>query len=205
MILTNTMNMQKQENLKSINKMDYLALLRGINVGGNNIIKMNYLKRLFEELNFSDVKTYIQSGNILFKDFESDRIKVSEKIKKALLEKLDNKIDVMILTFSDMKKIVNEKPDKFGEENEKYRYDIMFLLDPLTAKEAVKEIKTRDGVDEIYEGNKIIYFQRLIGKITKSHISKIVGTPIYQKITIRNWNTTKKLYELMEERNYRQS
>jgi uncharacterized protein (DUF1697 family) len=176
--------------------MDYLALLRGINVGGKNIIKMDYLKRLFEELNFSDVKTYIQSGNILFKDFESDRIKVSEKIKKAL----DNQIDVMILTYSDMKKIVTEKPDKFGEENEKYRYDIMFLLEPLTAKEAVKEIKTRDGVDEIYEGNKIIYFQRLIEEITKSYISKIVGTPIYQKITIRNWNTTKKLYELMEEK-----
>jgi uncharacterized protein (DUF1697 family) len=181
--------------------MDYLALLRGINVGGNNIIKMDDLKKLFEELNFSDVKTYIQSGNILFKDSEKDKIKASKKIEKKLLEKLNNKIDVMILTFSEMKKIINEKPDKFGEENEKYKYDIMFLLDPLTAKEAVKEIKIRDGVDEIYGGNKIIYFKRLIEKITKSYISKIVGTPIYQKITIRNWNTTKKLYELMDGRN----
>jgi uncharacterized protein (DUF1697 family) len=178
--------------------MDYLALLRGINVGGNNIIKMHDLKKLFEELNFSDVKTYIQSGNIFFKDFEKDRIKVSEKIEKALFKKLDNKINVMLLTFSDMKEIVNEKPDKFGEENEKYRYDIMFLLDPLTAKEAIKGIKVREGVDEIYEGNKIIYFKRLIEKITKSYISKIAGTPIYQKITIRNWNTTKKLYVMKE-------
>ena len=178
--------------------MDYLALLRGINVGGNNIIKMDELKKTFEELNFSDVKTYIQSGNVLFKDAEKDRMKISEKIEKALLGKLNNKIDVMILTFSEMKKIVNEKPDKFGEENEKYKYDIMFLLEPLTAKEAVKEIETRDGVDEIYGGNKIIYFKRLIEKITRSYISKIVGTPIYKKITIRNWNTTKILYELME-------
>ena len=181
--------------------MDYLALLRGINVGGNNIIKMDELKKLFEKLKFSEVKTYIQSGNVLFKDSEKDRIKISEKIEKALLEKLNNKIDVMILTFSEMKKIINEKPDKFGEENEKFRYDILFLLEPLTVKEAVKEIKARDGVDEIYGGNKIIYYKRLIEKITKSYISKIVGTPIYQKITIRNWNTTKKLYELMVENN----
>jgi uncharacterized protein (DUF1697 family) len=181
--------------------MNYLALLRGINVVGNHIIKMDDLKKLFEELNFSDVKTYIQSGNVLFNDFEKDRIKASEKREKALLEKLNNKIDIMILTFSEMKKIINEKPDKFGEENGKFRYDILFLLEPLTAKEAVKEIKTRDGIDEIYGGCKVIYSKRLVEKITKSYISRIVGTPIYQRITIRNWNTTKKLYELMEGNN----
>jgi uncharacterized protein (DUF1697 family) len=184
--------------MMSVEKIDYLALLRGINVGGNNIIKMDNLKKLFEEIKFSDVKTYIQSGNVLFNDSEKDKMKLSVKIEKALLEKINSKIDVMILTFSEMKKIINEKPDKFGEEMEKFRYDAMFLLEPLTSKEAIKEIKTRDGVDEMYEGHRIIYFKRLIAKITKTHINKIVGTPIYQKITIRNWNTTKKLYELME-------
>jgi uncharacterized protein (DUF1697 family) len=177
--------------------MDYLALLRGINVGGNNIIKMDALKKLFDELDLDDVKTYIQSGNVLFRDSEKDRAKITAKIEKALMEKLKNRIDVVILTYSEMKKIVNEKPDRFGEESEKYRYDIMFLLDPMTAKEAAKEIKTRAGVDEIYGGDKVIYFKRLIEKITKSYISKIAGTPVYQKITIRNWNTTRKLYELM--------
>ena len=72
--------------------MDYLALLRGINVGGNNIIKMDELKKTFEELNFSDVKTYIQSGNVLFKDAEKDRMKISEKIEKALLGKLNTRL-----------------------------------------------------------------------------------------------------------------
>jgi uncharacterized protein (DUF1697 family) len=178
--------------------MNYLALLRGINVGGSNIIKMDDLKKLFEELNFSDVRTYIQSGNVLFNDSEKDIKKLSKRIEKALLEKVNNKIDVMILTFYEMEKIIKEKPDKFGEEKEKFKYDVLFLLEPLMVKEAIKEIKTRDGVDEIYGGNKTIYLKRLIEKITKSYISRIVGTPIYQKITIRNWNTTKKLYELME-------
>jgi uncharacterized protein (DUF1697 family) len=178
--------------------MNYLALLRGINVGGNNIIKMDDLKKLFEELDFHDVKTYIQSGNVLFDDPEKDMLKLSKRIEKALLEKVNNRIDVVILPFHEMRKIIKERPDKFGEEKEKFRYDVLFLLEPLQVNEAIKEIKTRDGVDEIYGGNKVIYFKRFIEKITKSYISRIVGTPIYQKITIRNWNTTKKLYELME-------
>jgi uncharacterized protein (DUF1697 family) len=186
--------------IMNVEKIDYLALLRGINVGGNNIIKMDNLKKLFEEMKFDDVKTYIQSGNVIFKYSEKDRTKLSDKIERALLEKINNKIDVMILTLSEMKNIINERPDKFGEETDKFRYDVMFLLEPLTSKEAIKEIKTRDGVDEMYEGEKVIYFKRLIERITKSSINKIVGTPIYKKITIRNWNTTKKLYELMENR-----
>ncbi|MDR2811422.1 MAG: DUF1697 domain-containing protein [Tannerellaceae bacterium] len=185
-------------NKNVVEKIDYLVLLRGINVGGNNIIKMNYLKKLFEELGFSDIKTYIQSGNILFKDTEEDKIKLVERIERILFEKLNCKINAMILTFPDMERIISGKPDGFGEENDRFKYDVIFLIDPLTTKEAIQEIKAKEGVDEIYEGEKVVYSKRLIEKITKSYISKIVGTPIYRNITIRNWNTTKRLYELIE-------
>jgi uncharacterized protein (DUF1697 family) len=181
-----------------VEKIDYLVLLRGINVGGNNIIKMDELRKLFEELKFSDVKTYIQSGNVLFKDSEKDTIRLTGKIEKALSEKLNGEIKAIVLTFSDMKQIIDEKPDKFGEENKKFKYDVLFLINPLTTTEVIHGIKTREGVDEIHKGEKVVYCKRLIENITKSYISKIVGTPIYQDMTIRNWNTTKKLYELME-------
>jgi uncharacterized protein (DUF1697 family) len=72
-------------------KIKYVVLLRGINVGGNNIIKMNDLKKLFEEMNFSGVKTYIQSGNVLFNDCENDKMKLIKIIEKELFEKLNNK------------------------------------------------------------------------------------------------------------------
>jgi uncharacterized protein (DUF1697 family) len=150
-------------------------------------------------LKFSGIKTYIQSGNILFKDYEKDKMKLVEKIEKALLERLNCEIKVMILTFSDMKKIISEKPDKFGEENKKFKYDVIFFMKQLTTTEIIEGIKTREGVDEIYKGEKVVYIKRLIEKITRSYFSKIIGTPIYQNMTIRNWNTTKKLYELMEE------
>jgi uncharacterized protein (DUF1697 family) len=71
-------------------------------------------------------------------------------------------------------------------------------VEPLAAKDAIREIKARDGVDKIYEGEKVIYMSCLISERTKSYISKIVETTIYKDISIRNWNTTEKLYELMK-------
>jgi uncharacterized protein (DUF1697 family) len=177
--------------------MKYLVLLRGINVGGKNIIKMNELKILFEELNYSNVQTYIQSGNVIFNDYEIDKNKLTEIIEKALSKKLKSKINIALLTLKEIKQIVNKKPKGFGEDDEN-KYDIIYLIEPLNVKDAIKEIKTREGVDNIYAGEKVIYISRLIKNLNKSYFSKILETSIYKNITIRNWNTTKKLYELME-------
>jgi uncharacterized protein (DUF1697 family) len=177
-------------------KLKYLALLRGINVGGKNIIKMDELKKIFEEMKFTDVKTYIQSGNVMFLDYENDQIKIQKKIERALFKKLNYKINIGILTFSEINEIVNNKPKGFGEDNEN-KYDVIYLIKPLEAKDAIKEIKTRDGVDKMFEGKNVLYISRLIKNLSKSYFSKIIDTSIYQNITIRNWNTTKKLYELM--------
>jgi uncharacterized protein (DUF1697 family) len=182
-------------------KINYAALLRGFNVGGKNIIKMNELKIIFEEMNLSDIQTYIQTGNVIFKDFEKDKFKLVKKIEKKLSEKLDNEIKISILTLSEMDGIIKNKPHKYGEEDEKYKYDVIFLIDPLTAKEAMKEIKTREGVDEAHEGDRVLYFKRLKEKITKTYLTKIIGTPVYKYMTLRNWETTKKLFDLMKNGN----
>jgi uncharacterized protein (DUF1697 family) len=179
-------------------KINYVALLRGINAGGNNIIKMTELKILFEKMNFSDVQTYIQSGNVIFNDFEKDKLKVCKKIEERLSGTLNNEIKISLFTFSEMSEIITGKPYGYGEENEKYKYDVLFLIDPLTAKEAFKEIKTREGVDEVCEGNKVLYFKRLKEKITKTYLTKIIGTPIYKNMTLRNWNTTEKIFDIMK-------
>jgi uncharacterized protein (DUF1697 family) len=182
-----------------MDKIKYVALLRGINVGGNNIIKMTELKKIFEEIGFSDVITYIQTGNVIFKDTEKNKPKLIEKIEHKLFEKLKNKINMVILTVSEMKEVINKKQKNFGEDNEKYKYNVIFLLEPLTADEAIKEFDPREGVDTIYKGKNVLYFMYLIEKRTKSRISKIVESKIYQKLTIRNLNTTEKLFELMKE------
>ena len=180
-----------------------LALLRGINVGGNNIIKMNKLKKLFEELNFADVKTYIQSGNVIFtvpeNESKNDKIKTAGKIEQKLVEELNSEVKVAIYTFSEMEKIINKRPVKYGGDDAHYRYNVLFFVEPVTAKQAVTEIEAREGVDEIQEANNVLYYTTLKEKITKTYLTKIIGTPVYKNITVRNWNTTKKLYELMKE------
>ena len=176
---------------------EYLALLRGINVGGKNIIKMNELKKIFEELNFSDVITYIQTGNIIFKDSEDDKTKLTKRIEDRLFEKLNSKINIALLTFPEMKELIDNKPKGFGEHKDEYRYDVAFLIEPLKAKDAIKEFEQTAGVDKIYEGKNVLYISMLLQQITKSRISKITGSPIYKNISIRNWNTTEKLYKLM--------
>jgi uncharacterized protein (DUF1697 family) len=178
-------------------KIKYLVLLQGINVGGKNIIKMNELKNIFEKLKYANVKTYIQSGNVIFNNCETDKNKLKEIIEKALFKRIKSKINIAILTFKEIKKIVTKKPEGFGEDDEN-KYDVIYLIEPLKVKNAIKEIKTREGVDKIYEGEKVIYISRSIKYLSKSYFSKILETPIYKNITIRNWNTTKKLHELME-------
>jgi uncharacterized protein (DUF1697 family) len=178
-------------------KVHYLALLRKIYVGGINVIKMNDLKTLFEEMNFTNVKTYIQSGNVLFNSFEKSKVTIKEKIDKEL-SGINSKIKIM--TLDEMKEIIIEKPELYGDENDKYKYTIIFLIDPLKAKDAIKEMKMKDGVDKMWEGKNVLYISQLKSQITKSYLTKIVGTSIYQNMTLRTWNVTKKLYELMEER-----
>ena len=175
----------------------YLALLRGINVGGNNIIKMDALKKLFEDAGFTNVVSYIQSGNIIFNTVEKNTTSLAEIIEKILYKQTGNTIKTSVLTISEIEKIIHKKPENFGEEKDTYKYDVIFLMEPLTVKEAVIEIKTREGIDTLYEGAKAIYIRRSIDGLTKSYFSKISETSIYQHITIRNWNTTNKLNTLM--------
>jgi uncharacterized protein (DUF1697 family) len=141
-------------------------------------------------MNLSDVQTYIQTGNVIFRDFEKDKLKLGKRIEKKLFEIINNEIKISLFTLSGIDEIVNKKPYKYGEEGEKYKYDVIFLIEPLTASEAMKEIKTREGVDEVHEGNRVLYFKRLKEKITQTYLTKIIGTPVYKYMTLRNWNTT---------------
>lgn len=176
----------------------YLALLRGINVGGNNIIKMADLKACFESMDLTDVVTYIQSGNVIFKSAEKDNAKLTMKIEIGLSERFNYEARLVVITRKQLKQAVEETPSGFGKEPDKFRYDVIFLKEPLTAKEAMKSISVKEGVDNAYAGKDVLYFSRLISRITSTHLTKIVGTPIYQNMTIRNWNTTTKILALME-------
>jgi uncharacterized protein (DUF1697 family) len=176
----------------------YIALLRGINVGGNNIIRMTDLKACFETLGLQDVHTYIQSGNIIFGTDESDTAKLTDRIESALSKTFSYKSRLVLRSKKHMKVIITKAPKGFGTKPDKYRYDVIFLKGPLTAAKAMKSVTTQEGVDKAYAGTGVLYFSRLISKASQSHLARLVSLPVSQNMTIRNWNTTTKLLALME-------
>ena len=173
----------------------YIALLRGINVGGNHRIKMADLKACFEKMGFTDVITYIQSGNVLFKSqgTEEDLI---HTIEQTLAKKFGYPIPVVVLSYHNLAQTVVTAPAGFGSDPDTYRYDVIFIKSPLTAKEALEKISTKEGVDQVSAGKHALYFSRLTAKATQSKLSKVITLPIYKNMTIRNWNTTTKLLAL---------
>ena len=176
----------------------YAALLRGINVGGKNLIRMTELKACFEALGFKNVSTYIQSGNVLFSADKSARTRLTIQVEEALSKTFNYKSRVVVRSYKEMKNIVSDAPKGFGSDPATYRYDVIFLKEPLTAARAMKSVTTKEGVDQAFAGKGVLYFSRLISRAAQSHLTRIITMPVYQSMTIRNWNTTTKLLKLME-------
>jgi len=176
--------------------MMYIALLRGINVGGTNIIKMVDLRAALESAGFENVRTYIQSGNVVFDCKSTKTGTLEKKIEKILEKEFGYKGFVVVISASTLEKIIKEAPNGFGSKPEKYRYDVIFLKAPMTSKKAIEDVPTREGVDEKYAGANVLYFSRLIKEAGKSQLSKIISLPVYKNMTIRNWNTTTTLLTL---------
>lgn len=179
----------------------YLALLRGINVGGGNIIKMADLKACLVQSGFANVATYIQSGNVLFESDESDRGLLTRQLEQAVSAAFPPyQARIVLRTHAQLRQVVAQAPQGFGEQPQTWRYDVIYLKEPLTAAEAMGHIQAKPEVDEAFAGTGVLYFSRLIARASQSRLTKIIASPIYQDITIRNWNTTGKLLALMDAR-----
>jgi len=176
----------------------YVALLRGINVGGNNIIKMTDLVKCFADQGFTNVSTYIQSGNVIFRTDENKQAALASRIEAALSKAFSYQSSLVLRSEQQMKEVIARAPENFGGDPGAYRYDVIFLKEPLTAAEAFQALSPKEGVDQAFAGDGVLYTSRLISKATQSRLTRIIGTPVYQNMTIRNWNTTTKLLSLME-------
>ena len=177
----------------------YVALLRGINVGGKNLIKMPALKTCFESGGFQDVVTYIQSGNVLFRATGAASA-LAGRIETMLGNSFDHyRPFVVVRSHSQMRTIVEKAPPGFGAERGTYLYDVVFLKEPLTARAALEEVPAREGVDEVFAGRGVLYFSRVKSMAARSRLNRVASLPIYQNMTIRNWNTTTRLLRMMDE------
>lgn len=181
----------------------YAVLLRGINVGGKNKIKMADLRELLEEHGFLDVRTYIQSGNVVLRS-ELNAEQISSRIEQLLIRSfaLDSSIvRVLCLSHGQLAQAVEQAPSDFGTENERFRYDVIFCLDQ-NAEEVFADVPVRPEIDRAAQGPGVVYYRRPAPShpaAGRSWLSKLVGRPVYLTVTIRNWNTTLKLLDLLQE------
>lgn len=175
----------------------YVALLRGINVGGNSIVKMSELKAAFEKNGFINVATYINSGNVIFESEETNTEKLTFQIEKMLLTNFKMNLRVVIRSQEQLKTVVSNVSDAWKNAKD-FRCYIAFVKEPTTPNEVIQEIQLKAGVDFVKAGKHVVYMATKMEGLTKSGFTKLVGKKIYKEITMRNFNTTKKLLELME-------
>lgn len=176
----------------------WVALLRGINVGGRNRILMADLRACFEEHGYTDVRTYIQSGNVVFGADEPDREALRRAVEAMLAGAFGYAATVELRNREELQAVVDEAPQGFGSDKETYLDDVLFLMPPLDPAEAHAALTLREGVDSAWIGPAVVYSRRLKAKASTSGFSKITSNPIYGRMTIRNWNTTSKLLAMVE-------
>lgn len=182
--------------------MRYVALLRGINVGGRNIIPMADLRALLDDAGFGPVETYIQSGNVLLESATS-LAALEADLTAVLADHLGISLTVVLRSRRQLANAVAKAPAGFGQAPDLHLSDVVFLKKPLTSAQALSVVECREGVDRVWPGTGVLYIARLRERRSQSRFSRIVRTPEYQRMTIRNWNTTTKLLSLLDGRSAR--
>lgn len=179
----------------------YLALLRGINVSGKKIIKMEALRALFEAIGFTGVKTHIQSGNVIFRDKSSSKEKIAAKIEKAIQAGFGFDVTVFVLDEKQAEKAVDDMPYADGREPEgsgSKKLYVTFLSEIPTEENFEKLMQAPIGNDLISLSGDILYF-KLESKASESKLSNnLIENKLKVKATSRNWNVTLKLLELLQ-------
>ena len=168
-------------------------------MGGKNLISMADLRVEFENVGYAAVQTYIQSGNVLFES-DAPRANLEESIETLLAERLGCPVLVVVRSHRQLANIVASAPEGFAADRDAYLSDVVFLKAPLTSAQAMRVVSLREGVDRAWAGRGVLYFERLAERRSQSRLSRLVGTPQYQRMTIRNWSTTTRLLAMLDER-----
>ena len=175
--------------------MTYVAFLRGVNVGAKGIVSMAAIREALVALGLSDVRTYINSGNVIFSTRASGGQQLTTQIEKALEQHTGMSIKVLVMDHKALKKMVDAIPPNWVDDKTMRTY-VLLLWKELDDRSILDRLPIKPGVDELrYTPGAVVW--RVDRKhVGKSHMNRIVGTPLYKKITIRSANTMRKLNEL---------
>ena len=174
----------------------FVALLRGVNVGGNNIISMSSLKASFEKMGFTDVSTYINSGNILFRARERNARKLERNIEAMLSKEHKLGCKVVVRSFSEMASLVENLPKDWNGDTQ-WKYNVIFLRHSIDSEKVLESLGAKPEIEKVVYYPGTLLWSARISDISRTTMQKLSSQKLFQDMTVRNTNTTRKLYERM--------
>lgn len=172
----------------------YIALIRSINVSGTNIIKMAELRPFWEQMGFTNVRTYIQSGNVIFEsNTKPDTALIEAQIEKEFGTK---NAAVILLTPKELTAIINENPFSKQTDFDKKKMYVCYLQTPPTQDQIAAFDTLNLGEDKVHFGNNVLYVYYGVSAGKSKLTNKVIEKHLNAYATARNWNTTNKLLEL---------
>jgi uncharacterized protein (DUF1697 family) len=174
----------------------YVALLRGINLGGHKKIKMDELRAALAAMGFDDVKTYIQSGNVVFKAAKISDKALSKKIEATILSKFGHSVSVIIRTAEEIEQLIANNPFLKQPDIDQTKLHVMFLREP-PAQSALQQLETLVlKPDQFRFLGKELYFYLPNGVaesvVMKKPIDRVLAIPT----TMRNWRTVNTIQQM---------
>lgn len=179
----------------------YAALFRAVNVSGHNVIKMEYLRKLMEANGFLNVETYIQSGNVVFETPETDKGKIARDIEVLLYKEYGYDVGMFILDKAELAKAIENNPytGKEPEPSGVKKYFVAFLSDEVS-REGIDKMNKYNRSDDVFKAIGKVMYLKLSQSAADSKLSNaFIEAKLNCKATTRNWNTTLKILDMMEE------
>jgi uncharacterized protein (DUF1697 family) len=175
-----------------------VSMLRGVNVGGHNKIKMDALRSLYESMKLREAQTYVQSGNVIFRTAERDIALLTKRIEDGIERKLGFRPDVILRTAAEMRQVILRNPFAKRRGIEPGKLLVSFLASDPGEEGRKKVLQMKCDPEELrIEGREVyIYFPNGIGrsKLPWARLDKMLKTPG----TGRNWNSVTKMLEMAE-------
>lgn len=173
----------------------YISLLRGINISGKNKISMSELKKGFEELDFENVKTHLNSGNIIFSSDACDKYMLSNNIKSMIRNRFDLDIPVLTVLQEEIKEQLSHAPDWWGDSNKEIYDNIIFLIPPLSYEMLYNEIgHPKEEYEKVYNYKDVVFWSFSRKDYQKTNWwRETAKADVCNKITIRTANTVRKI------------
>lgn len=176
--------------------MVYVALLRGVNVGGNHTVEMAKLKQTFGKLGFTGIRTFIASGNVIFETDSADRTQLATRIESAIAHDLGFPVPVLLRNLPDMAALVQGIPETWAN-NGTMKCDVLFLWPDIDSPEILKHIPHRPDVENLLYLPGAVIWRVDRDKIKQGQMLKVAGNKLHGQLTVRNPTTVRKLYQLM--------